>query len=421
LARHRSTLADAVGLFAVLALALVLSACDLPTSGPRGEAVEWKATVRLAANDSKPLPYCLVPVTPRVVDVVARNRERLAGRFTDRHGPVTVLIGVGDVISVTLFESAAGGLFFPIEGGLRNGNFLTIPNQLVDEKGNITIPYAPPIKAAGRTPEQIQASIVDALKDRALEPQAVVTVVDRRYAQVSVLGEVNTAVRYPASLSGDRVLDAISRAGGIKDQGHDTWVLVDRNHQVAVAPFEALVYEPANNIYVQPQDVVYVYREPQTFLAFGAAGKQGQYPFEAWRLSMAEALGKLGGLLDERAEPRWVFLYRAERQKVAQELDPRCAVTDGPFVPVIYEVDLRDPPTLFLATQFPMRNKDVIYISNSRSAENSKFMDYVRLIDATLTDPINTAIAAYALKAAISGASTSSVLISTGGVVSGGH
>jgi polysaccharide export outer membrane protein len=332
-----------------------------------------------------------------------------------------VLIGIGDVVSVTLFESAAGGLFFPIEGGLRNGNFLTIPNQLVDEKGNITIPYAPPIKAAGRTPEQIQASIVDALKDRALEPQAVVTVVDRRYAQVSVLGEVNTAVRYPASLSGDRVLDAISRAGGIKDQGHDTWVLVDRNHQVAVAPFEALVYEPANNIYVQPQDVVYVYREPQTFLAFGAAGKQGQYPFEAWRLSMAEALGKLGGLLDERAEPRWVFLYRAERQKVAQELDPRCAVTDGPFVPVIYEVDLRDPPTLFLATQFPMRNKDVIYISNSRSAENSKFMDYVRLIDATLTDPINTAIAAYALKAAISGASTSSVLISTGGVVSGGH
>jgi polysaccharide biosynthesis/export protein len=421
LARHRSTLADAVGLLAVLALALVLSGCDLPTSGPRGEAIEWKATVRLAMNDSKPLPYCLVPVTPRVVDVVARNRERLAGRFADRRGPVTVLIGIGDVISVTLFESAAGGLFFPIEGGLRNGNFLTIPNQLVDEKGNITVPYAPPIKAAGRTPEAIQASIVDALKDRALEPQAVVTVVERRYAQVSVLGEVNTAVRYPASLSGDRVLDAISRAGGIKDQGQDTWVLVDRNHQVAVAPFEALVYEPANNIYVQPQDVVYVYREPQTFLAFGATGKQGQIPFETWRISMAEALGKAGGLLDERAEPRWVFLYRAERQKVAQELDPRCAVTTGPFVPIIYEVDLRDPPTLFLATQFPMRNKDVIYISNSRSVETSKFMDYIRLIDATLTDPVNTAIAAYALKAAINGTSTSSVLISTGGVGSGGH
>jgi polysaccharide export outer membrane protein len=131
---------------------------------------------------------------------------------------------------------------------------------------------------------------------------------------------------------------------------------------------------------------------------------------------MAEALARAGGLLDDRAEPRWVFLYRAERQHIAQELDPRCATTDGTFVPVIYEADLRDPPSLFLVTQFPMRNKDIIYISNSRSVESSKFFTYVRLIDATLTDPINTAIAAYALKAAVNGTSTSSVLISTGGI-----
>jgi polysaccharide export outer membrane protein len=199
------------------------------------------------------------------------------------------------------------------------------------------------------------------------------------------------------------------------------WVLVDRNHKVAIAPFEALVFEPANNIYVQAQDTIYVYREPQTFLAFGATGRQAQLSFDQWRLNMAEALAKAGGLVDVQAEPRWVFLYRAERQHVARELDPRCATTDGPFVPVIYEVDLRDPPSLFLVTQFPMRNKDIIYISNSRSVESTKFMNYVRLIDATLTDPINTAIAAYTLKAAINGTSTTGVLISTGGVSSGGH
>jgi polysaccharide export outer membrane protein len=439
LAQYRSSLVGAIGFLALFAL----SGCDLPTSGPRGEAIEWKATVRLTAQDSKPLPYCLVPVTPRVVDVVARNRERLAGRLADYRGPTGVQIGIGDVLSVTLFESAAGGLFFPLEGGLRNGNFLTLPPQIVDEKGDITIPYAGAIRARGRTAQEIQAAIVDALKDRALEPQAVVTVVERRYGQITLLGEIGVGVgasgtgtsgatgtggftpggsgaRIPASLSGERVLDVIARAGGIRWSGQELWVLVERNQKVAIAPFEALVFEPANNIYIHPQDTVYVYREPQTFLAFGATSRQGQIPFETWRLSMGEALAKAGGLLDERAEPRWVFLYRAERQHVAQELDPRCATTDGTFVPVIYEVDLRDPPSLFLVTQFPMRNKDIIYISNSRSVESTKFMNYIRLIDATLTDPLNTAIAAYALKAAINGTSTSSVLISTGGIGSGG-
>ena len=390
-------------------LALAMSGCGLPTSGPKGEAVEWQAATRVQTAER--LPYCLVSVTPRVADIVARTQYRLAGQFSDRRGPTTVQIGNGDVISVTLFEAAAGGLFFPLEGGLRNGNFLTLPNQIVDEKGTITVPYAGAIKAQGRTAQQIQAAIVDALKSRALEPQAVVTVVERRNAMVSVLGEVNQAVRFPASVSGERVLDAIARAGGLRSQGQDSWVLLDRHKKIAVAPFEALIHEAGNNIFVQPQDTVYVYKEPQTFLAFGAAGKQGQVAFDAWRLSLAEALAKAGGLLDERAEPGWVFLYRGERQQVVQELDRDCSVNDGPVVPVIYEVDLRDPSSLFLATHFPMRNKDVIYISNARSVESTKFLNHVRLLNATIQDPINTAISGYILKNLINGAGAASSVI----------
>jgi len=75
---------------------------------------------------------------------------------------------------VTIFEAAAGGLFIPIEAGVRPGNFITLPNQNVDSKGNIAVPYAGAIRASGRTPADVQQSIVDALKNRAIEPQAVV-------------------------------------------------------------------------------------------------------------------------------------------------------------------------------------------------------------------------------------------------------
>jgi polysaccharide export outer membrane protein len=45
-----------------------------------------------------------------------------------------------------------------------------------------------------------------------------------------------------------------------------------------------------------------------------------------------------------------------------------------------------------------MRNKDVIHVSNSVSVEATKFMTYLRLINATVNDPVSSAINAYTLK-----------------------
>ena len=68
----------------------------------------------------------------------------------------------------------------------------------------------------------------------------------------------------------DRVLDVIARAGGPGNQGYDMWVSLERRGHRATIPFGALLYEPANNIYVIPNDVIYLYNLPQTFVAFGA-------------------------------------------------------------------------------------------------------------------------------------------------------
>ena len=73
----------------------------------------------------------------------------------------------------------------------------------------------------------------------------------------------------------------ITRAGGLKDQGQDTWVVLERHGHRAAVPFGALIYEPGNNIWAWPGDTIYLYKEPQTFLAFGASGQQGQFQFTA--------------------------------------------------------------------------------------------------------------------------------------------
>lgn len=392
------------------ALALSLGGCEVtPSSGPQS----WNI-VKASYGDNVPaaLNYALVPVTPAVVHTLELYAPRLSGAFANRAPPRSFRFGVGDIVSVTIFEAAAGGLFTST-AGVRAGNYVTVPNQAVDSHGDITVPYAGQIPARGRTPTQIQDDITNRLKKRALEPQVIVALAEQRTSLFSVLGDVKNAGRFPASPAAERILDGIARAGGPVDQGYDVWVALERRGHRAAVPFGALMYDPANNIYVQPNDVIFVYKQPQTFLAFGAAGHQGQFNFDAWHLSLAEAIAKQQGLVDAQADPGSVFLYRGETRNVARHLGVDVNHFAGPIIPVIYHLNLRDPSGYFLAQNFPMRNKDVIYTSNASSYETTKFLTYVRTILATVNDPIVYATNGYALAAAASGGTPSIINTTT--------
>ncbi len=367
---------------------LALAGCStMPRNGPDSGDIRSQRPV-----SPESLPYAVVNVTPDVVSILNDATGRLTAAFADQRPPKEIRFGIGDVVSVTIFEAAPGGLFIPIEAGVRPGNFVALPNQAVDSKGNISIPYGGAIRAAGRTPAEVQAAIAAALKNRAIEPQAVVALIDQRTSLISVLGEVNVPSRFPANAAGEHLLDAIARAGGPKAQGYDTWVSLERGGKRAKVPFGALVYEPANNIFVHPQDTIYVYREPQTFVAFGAAGQQGQFNFEAWRVTVAEAIAKAGGLNDAMADPGSVFVYRGETRELAQRLGVDVKRFTTPIIPIVYNFNMRDPSMYFLATQMVTRNKDVFYISNAHAVEVAKMLNYIRLVTATVNDPI---VAAY--------------------------
>jgi polysaccharide export outer membrane protein len=352
----------------------------MPSSGPQD------LSIKNGTTSSGP-GYGLVKLNPTVTNILKEyGPGALAASFPDHRPPPKIKFGIGDVVAVTIFEAAAGGLFIPAEAGVRPGNFVTLPNQNVDTDGKITVPYAGAVQAAGRTPAEIQQDIIRAIGNRAIEPQVVVSLATQNTSLISVLGEVNTPTRLQALAAGERVLDSITRAGGPKGPGWETWVTLERHGRRATVPFGALVYQPANNVWVHPGDTIYVYREPQIFLAFGAAGQQGQFPFDMWKISMAQAMGKAGGLLDAQAEPSGVYVYRREPRELAERLGVDCSKFEGPTVPVIYNVDFRDPAGYFLANEFQMRDKDVLFAANAATVDSAKFMQYVRVIIATAND-----------------------------------
>lgn len=382
--------------FVAIAGALLTAGCGsylLPASGPNSVVVRSQDTWNGP-------PYGLVQLTPKVVKILEEFGPRtLSATFGDRRPPPEIRFGIGDVVSVTIFEAAAGGLFIPSEAGVRPGNFVTLPNQPIDTKGNISVPYAGLVPAAGKTPAQVDKEIVDRIKDRAIEPQAVVALVTQNTSLITVIGEVNNVFsptgRIAAQPAGERLLDVITRAGGIKDQGQDLWVVLDRQGRRAAVPFGSIIYEPGNNIWAWPGDTIYLYKEPQTYLAFGASGQQGEFQFSAgaqssaWRMTLAEGVATAGGLIDVQADPGSVFLYRREPRELAEKLGVDCSKMPGPTVPVVYSVSFVDPAGYFLATRFQMRNKDVIFAANAQSVDVTKFANFLNTL---ISVPNNAAV-----------------------------
>ncbi|MFG1371427.1 polysaccharide biosynthesis/export family protein [Xanthobacter oligotrophicus] len=316
-----------------------------------------------------------------VVRVLATtDGEGLVGTFRNDRRPIpNVKIGVGDVVGVSIFEASSGGLFIPAEAASRAGNFVDIPDQSVDPNGLISVPYAGQIKAAGFSPSQVEKEIVERLRNRAIEPQAVVTVKTQRSNAVTVTGELETPLRFPLTSAGERILDAISRAGRAQAKGYDLMVTLQRGNREATISFNRLIREPANNIYLQPDDTLYVFSRPRTFLAFGATGKQGQFNFGEDSISLSEAAAKAEGLLDQQADPQSVFLFRIENRATLERMGVDVSTIPDKRIPTIYTVNFREPTGYLMSTKVPMRDKDIIYIGNAGSVELTKFLNLVLL------------------------------------------
>ena len=368
----------------VAAMAVGLAGCAaLPASGPSTSAIEGGAqTVAPSTEETAGYQYALVDVSKGILSYVSDDSSSFAKTFGVGRAPAPeIRVGVGDVLAVTIFESSAGGLFIPNDAGSRPGNFVALPNQTIDRSGNLSVPYAGSVPAVGRTLPQIQAEIERRLGSRAIEPQAMVTLITQNSNDVSVVGEVNTPNKFTVTTSGEKILDLIAKAGGLKKPPYQTSVTLQRGASKATVAFNTLINEPTENIYVGRGDVIYVYAESKSYVAFGATGSNQKFDFGSEKLSLAEAVAQAGGLLDARADPGQVFIYRLESRKSLEKMGvDTVKFGDRKEIPTIFRTNLRDPGSYFAAKRFTMRDKDLIYVSNAASVELIKFLDVVNSV-----------------------------------------
>lgn len=369
---------------ALLLGALLLSGCtSLGASGPRAGKVANAQGQELGAAQ-----IAVVELTDTVArQVIAANQDgSLLGTFGDAPA-FSQVIGSGDTLDISIWESPPAALFGTLAStatattpraalATNMAQTSTLPPQMVDADGTIVIPFAGTITAEGLRPQQLERVIAGRLKGKANAPQVIVRITSNRSATATIVGDVVNSTSIPLTGKGERLLDAVAAAGGVKQSTSKMTVRLTRGQQTVSEPLDAVLLDPEQNIRLAAGDVVTVMFQPYTFTALGAVGMNAEIPFEATGLTLAQALGRAGGLQDNRANIKGVFIFRLERLDALGGAEALQLTPDG-RVPVIYSLDLSDPRSFFVAQGFPVSNGDVLYISNAPGADLQKFVSIV--------------------------------------------
>jgi polysaccharide export outer membrane protein len=252
---------------AVTALALVtaLAGCgQFGRSGPYAGVVN-----RAVGAPVQAAPIAVVDLTSAAAGhVLTSERQRTFAEALGDVAPVGTVIGSGDTIDVAIWEAPPAAMFGTLSApgtvgsGIQAARSAGLPEQMVDETGRIFVPFVGDVMAAGRSPHDIETEVTERLHGKANHPQVIVRITHNALKNVSVIGDVASAGRFPVTPHGERVLDALAEAGGVRQPVTKTVLQITRGAKVATMPLDSVIRDPAQNVRLAPDDVVTALFQP---------------------------------------------------------------------------------------------------------------------------------------------------------------
>lgn len=368
---------------AVLLVAL-LSACAKPSDGPTAGNIRSATFPR--TNEKIPVIE-LANAPAATVSATGLQGASGPGLTALRNtGYNAQRLRRGDVVDITVLDTGEDGLFSPTQSKTLNLGRFT-----VDQSGSVNIPFVGKQRVVDSTPEGLQSQVVAGLKGSAVNPQAVVTVVDKPTSAVMLSGAVKSPGKITLTARQERVLDALNQAGGPTVAPGAATVTVVRGSHRASASLDRVMREDRQNIRLSPDDQIMIDGDAASYTALGAFKSAGEFQFEAGKLTLAQAVGRAGGLLDDRADARNVYVFRNE---IIQVPSTFASGAKGPVAtattmrPVIYHVNMRDASSIALMQLFQMQKGDVLYASNAPLVDSAKLLTVFQKSASTAAAPL---------------------------------
>jgi polysaccharide export outer membrane protein len=362
-------------------LAVLLAGCAgvIPSTGPSASSVRNVRTKETGIQ--------IVNLTSSVASRLEAMRapQSFPEDFRRDLGPKTT-VEPGDVLEVAIMEAPPASLFGNVPNGTGSGSMgaqsVTFPEQSIGSSGNIYLPFAGAVHAAGRTVEQIEDDITNRLKAKANQPQVLVRIVTNNTNYVTVVGAVTADSHISLTPARERLLDALTKAGGGANEVRDYTIRVTRGGRSITVPLESIVRDPSQNIVLRGGDVITVMRQPYRFMIMGASSRTQEAAFEGPYITLAQALARSEGLSDAQANIRGVFVFRFESPDALDWPVEPVMLTRGGKVRVLYCLDLSKPEGFFAAKTFPVRDGDLIYCAHAPALGLEKVLGLVGSIAA---------------------------------------
>jgi polysaccharide export outer membrane protein len=346
----------------VLSLALGAGGCTaLPGDGP------WMGGAQ--SGSSEALPFDVIDLTPTTV-VAYRQPEspdRPTSVASNLSAAVHIVIAPGDSLRVRIYERYGGNIFPTISGMAAD-----LGVQRVAEDGTIKVPVVGVVQVAGLGLNQVEDRIIQQLGNKVQEPEVIVDFDSPRTQTVMVSGDVKKPGRWSILDDLRTVVDAINAAGGPSGGGsqlavpaNQLEVVVRRDSQVILRAQLSDLLAGAD-IPVQKGDEIVVRSNPRVYTVLGAVMKSGNVEMTKANLSLLEALGNVGGLQDQRANKTGVYVFR-----MGDLLNNPTARAR------VFRLDLYQPVSIFIAQQFGVQARDVVYVTNAPLYEYDKILSSI--------------------------------------------
>jgi polysaccharide export outer membrane protein len=209
----------------------------------------------------------------------------------------------------------------------------------VSSEGYISFPLIGRIEVSGLSTSEIEELISNRLAEGQylLDAHVSVTLRENRSKGFMVLGAVDTPGSYP--LRGrERVLDAISRAGGIDAEEAGKEAVIIRTKETAADEEEKISIrvdlarllqggDPESNLLLYDKDLLYI-PKAENYYIIGQVQKPGSYPYKDKEITLVEAISRAGGftVLASRNRTRIVRLEGGLEKIIEVQVD---AITES--------------------------------------------------------------------------------------------
>lgn len=294
-------------------------------------------------------------------DAVLRSRSAipldLPAAFKSAAVPRMGMLSPGDRLSLSIIESTGMSVPSAINGRL------DVETIQIDANGRLAVPYAGAVPVAGRSVEDTRQLIQSRLANKLYRPQVILRKVDQPGNTVSVMGAITKGGSFQLGPSMQRLSDLIGTAGVTATNPEQLHIELTRGALRGATTLEHVLRNPAENVALQPGDVVTVNRTQGFATVIGAATMPGRVELTRARFSILDALSSTRGLADMAADPSGVFLF--------------ASADHGTAPAVIYQIDIRDPEQVQLAKEYYLSDGDLIYVSTASFAQTRKVLDVI--------------------------------------------